>query len=387
MLHAMINRLGASFNLSFQQVMDLAIATKHSPHVRRHRHAVILQRVQLISLAFVVFTLAWIVVDALVFPREIWVVLALVRIAAAAVFALLARPRAVTSETQSAHLRLGAMLLVPPAFYIISLPLFSGVALDPVAQVFANLYGLLPFTVVAGLSVFPLTALEVSLFAVPVFGLTAYGAANMQSFTWDAYLSTLWLLLLVIGTAMLAGMTQLNYMITLVNRATKDALTGAFTRRSGEETVDLLFRVSSSQDTPLSVIFVDLDHFKSINDSYGHEEGDAALRMASQTLKDNLRRGDMLVRWGGEEFLVVMANTDCNGAHRVVERLLRSGLGQRPDGKSLTASMGVAERLDDKIDDWVHLVELADKRMYEAKKNGRDRCYLCKGEVLIGNHR
>lgn len=86
-----------------------------------------------------------------------------------------------------------------------------------------------------------------------------------------------------------------------------------------------------------------------------------------------LRQSDVLVRWGGEEFVVIMPNTGRQGALTAVERLHERGLGKRPDGTLQTASIGVAEYLHDRPVDWERLVDLADQRMYAAKQSGKNR--------------
>lgn len=135
----------------------------------------------------------------------------------------------------------------------------------------------------------------------------------------------------------------------------------------------LQFAASQRTDQPLSVVFIDLDRFKTINDGFGHEEGDRVLRGAAMTIRDSLRGADMLARWGGEEFVVVMPNTDVVGAVAAVERLAARGLGPRPDGTAQTCSMGVAEWRGDGVADWQALVDKADQRMYRAKQRGRDQ--------------
>ena len=142
------------------------------------------------------------------------------------------------------------------------------------------------------------------------------------------------------------------------------------------------FVSAARSQAPLSLAFVDLDNFKSINDKFGHEEGDSALRAASASLRKVLRRGDILIRWGGEEFLTVMPGTDPSGAMIAISRMRAAGLGMRPDGKPLTASIGVAERIVDGVLTWAELVEKADQRMYAAKQNGKDRAIGC-GDILI----
>jgi len=90
-------------------------------------------------------------------------------------------------------------------------------------------------------------------------------------------------------------------------------------------------------------------------------------------VSSNLRRGDMLVRWGGEEFLLIMPNTDLIQAEAALFRMRNIGFGMRPDNTPLTASIGIAERSADQLTDWKGLVGLADQRMYLAKQGGRNR--------------
>jgi diguanylate cyclase (GGDEF)-like protein len=190
---------------------------------------------------------------------------------------------------------------------------------------------------------------------------------------WPSFAGAFWLLVLITGVATLAGMSQLAFMIVLVRQAIRDPLTGVFSRRSGEEVMDLQFTIASRNNTPLAVAFFDIDHFKSVNDKFGHEAGDKVLIDVTATVGANLRRGDTLARWGGEEFVLIMPNTGIAEAEAAMMRLRGVGFGMRPDNTPITASIGIAERTVDTIDDWKVLVDLADKRMYHAKQTGRDR--------------
>jgi len=168
-------------------------------------------------------------------------------------------------------------------------------------------------------------------------------------------------------------MSQLAFMIALVRQAIRDPLTGVFSRSSGEEVLELQFTIASRSNAALSVAFIDLDHFKNINDKFGHEAGDKALLDMTDIVSHNLRRGDMLTRWGGEEFVLIMPNTDLMQAQAALLRLRGMGFGLRPDGTPLTASIGIAERSADLATDWKTLIDLADQRMYHAKQSGRDQ--------------
>jgi diguanylate cyclase (GGDEF)-like protein len=183
---------------------------------------------------------------------------------------------------------------------------------------------------------------------------------------------TLWFMMMMLSLAMFSGMSQCHYMMNLVYQATHDALTGVYTRQSGEDALSLLQRLAAMSGKPLSVAFVDVDRFKSVNDTFGHEAGDEVLRQLVQRVSAGLRRTDFVVRWGGEEFLVVLPDTPPEHIHGLFVRLREQGLGFRPDGEPLTASIGVASTSEPGVDDWHTLVTVADHRMYAAKQSGRD---------------
>lgn len=360
-------------NISWDQAHHLLVSTPHSPYLRRHRMSFLIGRVQLVSALFAILVPLWSLVDFAVFPWPEWAILTGMRIGSSVVFILLAWPWDIEPTPRNAFTMLTLMLLGPPVFYLASVPLLSGLELDTWGLIARQLYALLPFVVLAGLSVFPLTVAEMLLVGLPFMGVTAYGAWVGDGMRVEDYIGTLWLALLILAVSLFAGVSQLRYMIALVARSSLDPLTGTYTRRSGSEIIDLQYRVSIRQDAAFSILFFDLDNFKSINDTFGHDEGDRTLCQFTQTLQDKLRGSDVIVRWGGEEFLAVLPNTDMDGARLVVDRIAENWLGERPDGQPLTASIGVAERRADGIDDWPELVETADRRMYVAKKTGRAR--------------
>jgi diguanylate cyclase (GGDEF)-like protein len=189
----------------------------------------------------------------------------------------------------------------------------------------------------------------------------------------SSFAGAFWLLLVITSISALAGMSQLAFMLALFRQAVRDPLTGAFSRNSGEEVIDLQFSITRRGSKPMAVAFIDLDHFKSINDRFGHEAGDRALIHFANTVCRNMRRGDVLARWGGEEFLLIMPNTDMREAESALMRLRRVGFGLRPDNTPLTASIGIAERMSIFATEWKILVDKADERMYRAKVGGRNR--------------
>lgn len=374
------------FKLSGEQVMNLISPLNHAGHIRRHVATVTMGRVRMVSTLFALLVPLWSIIDWWIFDWPEWAMMTGLRLASAAVFVVLAWPREVSSLRPYLQARslLLAMLLVPPVFYLASLQVVSGLHIDGGMGLLMQLYGLLPSIVLAGLAIFPLTALEVIAFSAPALVCFALGVnLSGQSISLSEQGPTLWFMGLTIGVSMFSGMTQLHYMTTLVNKGMSDPLTGAYTRRSGGEALDLLFRLSTMSNKPLSIAFFDLDHFKQINDTYGHEAGDEALRVMVDSLRQALRRSDHVVRWGGEEFLCVLPDMPTGGTEIFLRRMRETGFGLRPDGTPLTASIGVAERSADGATDWDQLVELADKRMYEAKRGGRDRAVLHGEEVIV----
>jgi len=158
--------------------------------------------------------------------------------------------------------------------------------------------------------------------------------------------------------------------------ATTDALTGTHNRRNLFELGRLEIERARRYKHPLSVIMLDIDYFKRVNDTYGHGVGDQVLHSLAQECLDSLREFDILGRYGGEEFAVILPETDCADACKTAERL-RLRIEEKPfittHGElSLTISLGVAE-LDDDIPDLAILLDLADSALYIAKQSGRNR--------------
>ncbi len=158
----------------------------------------------------------------------------------------------------------------------------------------------------------------------------------------------------------------------LERMARTDTLTGLANRRAIDQ--GLHDRIGD----PVTLMLLDVDHFKSVNDRYGHAIGDVVLRRVSDRLRDCLRSDDIVGRWGGEEFVIVMRGMDPATAHAACDRILaavRAPL-DVPDGPpSVTLSIGVATSAD-RMADVDALLRDADAALYQAKRNGRDRAEL-----------
>jgi len=159
-----------------------------------------------------------------------------------------------------------------------------------------------------------------------------------------------------------------------LNSALLDDLTGLGNRSAYEKSLQREIDLAKRQQSELSLVILDIDNFKAINDAYGHSSGDRALKTLAETISQTMRRSDMAFRFGGEEFVLLLSNTDLEAAAIVAERL-RVAVAETlcHDGKrgfGFTVSLGIAQLNDQ--EHGYHLFERADMALYQAKKTGRN---------------
>ena len=159
-----------------------------------------------------------------------------------------------------------------------------------------------------------------------------------------------------------------------------DPLTELANRKHFDEAMSEAIRVSAQRGEPLSLLMVDIDHFKSFNDTFGHTTGDQVLRLVAMSLKQNIKDQDLAARYGGEEFAIVLPNTPLTQAAAVAEQLRRTVMAKELKKRStgeiigrITISIGVASLLE--YDTSETLIERADNRLYAAKRGGRNRVF------------
>lgn len=161
-------------------------------------------------------------------------------------------------------------------------------------------------------------------------------------------------------------------MLKLNQLAITDKLTGLYNRVKLDKVLDIEILKAVSSENDISIVFIDIDKFKYINDTYGHQVGDKILKDFSLKLKNCIRKTDIVGRWGGEEFLIICKNTNLEESLCIAENLRNTIQDMKLQTvKNITASFGVATL---KSDDCAQsLLRRADTALYKSKENGRNR--------------
>ena len=196
---------------------------------------------------------------------------------------------------------------------------------------------------------------------------------------------------LIIGLFGLIGislfLTKLNKFYEVIQKqAVVDALTDIPNRRAFMERIESEFRRSAREKSPLSVIMIDIDHFKLYNDAYGHAAGDECLKTVAQAIKNTAKRpGDFCARYGGEEFVVLLPDTALDAAHLLAENIRSNVEDMKLSHKGcpplyvVTISLGIATTVGSSTVSYETVLQESDKALYNAKDRGRNRV-----EVFVG---
>ena len=162
--------------------------------------------------------------------------------------------------------------------------------------------------------------------------------------------------------------------------AVTDGLTGISNRPNMEQSLLSEFERSKRYNSPLSIVLLDVDHFKDVNDSYGHQKGDEILVTFASVLKKFCRANDTAARYGGEEFLMILPQSNAQGAFKIAERvreeIMKMSFVGNDSKFSVTTSCGVAELNRDYMKNTDQLINVADNAMYEAKNSGRNKTII-----------
>jgi len=168
-----------------------------------------------------------------------------------------------------------------------------------------------------------------------------------------------------------------RYQKELYNSVVRDGLTGCYNKKFFSDRIQSEFSYSLRHGQPLSLIMIDIDHFKNVNDTYGHQAGDFVLKQLTEVVNRCIRGEDIFARYGGEEFALLLRDTNSERAFILADRIRRTVAAHRFVFKRtripITISLGIATLSDANIGDTEEMIRVADEFLYKAKRDGRDR--------------
>ncbi|MEW8204484.1 MAG: GGDEF domain-containing protein [Candidatus Thiodiazotropha endolucinida] len=377
-----IQHLGDNSRIySIGELDKLISSDEHPAYMRKHRAELLLERIRFIASLLSILIPLWLVIDFLLLPFNLFWPIVVIRLLSTAHFVYLARYRTEQATLKTSLLLLAGMLINLPLTFFASAHYLAMVPPESVYHLPLALYTLLPYIAVGLLGLFPLTLLECAVLALLIAMLTVTGWSYYSTVPALELLPTLWLLIIILGIVLFTSTIQLQYMISIITRTDHDPVTGAQTRKSGVQSLAKAFQQAKLQNEFLSIALVDLDNVQNIIAEFDYATYDHVVLEAADILSDGLRHNDMLVHWGEKVFMMILPGTDCKGARIIAQRVLNQGLGTLPDGRPVTASIGVCERSADDIEEWSSMLELVDNRRDDAKRQGKDRYIICNEEI------
>lgn len=349
---------------------DILSTRFHSRDFNTSRSEYISIRIRTLALAFALLAPLWIPIDYFVMDNPTFSYIVFLRLGFSASLLGLSRWGTNSNLLPAARWRILLFILVPCLFFLASHILLQDVGAEHGILLG---YSFLPFLIMALLTIVPLTLNE-GLLSVSLIIAFYVGTKLLQGDILSiSSLGDLWLLLLLACIALWVQMTQLHMLMRLYREATRDALTGLVNRRVLS---DKLTHEIAQGDASLAILLFDLDLFKRVNDNYGHHAGDTVLQAFGDILKRHCRENYVVGRYGGEEFLAILPDTELEKAKEVAEHIRlachRYKVYTADEGKEInfTTSIGVAMR---KPNETAHeLLARVDQGLYAAKSGGRD---------------
>ncbi|MCP4695484.1 MAG: GGDEF domain-containing protein [Gammaproteobacteria bacterium] len=350
---------------------DLSSLRNHSRDFCGTRAEYIQNRITVLALMLAIIIPLWIPVDLWLMPANAGMTVALLRLFVGGLFLGLWFWRGQAHRLGTARWRLGLLLLIPLLFYMSVVLLFSG----KISRGALMGYTFFPFLLAALPAIFPLTLQEGLMSSFFVLFTFAGVEAFLGALFTPPVLGDLWLLALLAAIALAAEVAQLHMLLRLYRQASRDPLTGLVNRRTLFRSMEGEIDRCRRYDRPLSILFFDLDKFKRVNDTYGHLTGDAVLQAFARLINEKLRKTDLAGRYGGEEFVVMLPETDLAGAYEIAESIRLACHGAEIHGpdcvvNGFATSASVAElRNKEPID---VIFRRIDEALYAAKEAGRD---------------
>ncbi len=357
--------------LKQEYFLDILRARSHSKHFRHTRAQYINSRVRSIAFLLGLLIPAWIMVDMLYLSEEALYTIATLRGITGVACLGLGLWSGGNHNLRLARIKLALLILIPSVFQTA-----AHLYLEQIQHSLPAGYHFFPFMIISLSAIFPLTIMEGGFISSSVVALYMLTTAYLgQLFSLDT-LNDIWLLVLLALIAGWAALTQLTMLMRLYRQAHRDSLTGLANRRSIMNYLKREVTYCQSNKNPLTIMLFDLDRFKSVNDQYGHATGDEVLKHFADMAISESRSEDLVGRFGGEEFLMILTDTELASAEKIAERFRFACQALRvdvPDGEAIrfTTSIGVAQlQPGEKL---VGLLKRVDDALYAAKGNGRDR--------------
>ncbi|RDE22837.1 sensor domain-containing diguanylate cyclase [Motiliproteus coralliicola] len=362
--------LGASIDR--ERLQSLLSQRGHAFGFSDSRALYINSRVRMLALLFAILTPLWIPIDYLLLDSAQFQLMAVVRLFFSLMLLMLSGVPDQDVSLRQAHNRLFALMVMPAVFHLASLMILASV---PPSD-YLICYSFLPFLIIVMHSVFPLTLFEGVRLALLSITLLSLGPMLQGSLWSFGGFANMWLMCLLMGVALWTQISQLQMKIQLFEEATTDPLTGLLNRRTLMNQLVHIRRLLLRNGRPVALLMMDLDHFKQINDRFGHQVGDKVLKVFSNILQTQVRSSDYVARFGGEEFLVVLPEARTGDAVLLAERILNACRGtsiELPDQTKIGFSLSIGVgRLD--INNTVEAsLSSVDAALYRAKQEGRDR--------------
>tara|TARA_R110002167_G_scaffold56558_8_gene160537 strand:+ start:4715 stop:5854 length:1140 start_codon:yes stop_codon:yes gene_type:complete len=357
------------------QLRQLFSRSSHAFGFSASRAHYISSRVKLLALLFAVLTPLWIPVDYFLLGGDQFQLMAVVRLLFSMSLLLLAVVTETGIQLFQARRRLVCLMLLPAVFHLLTQPILA----DSTQSDLLVCYSFLPFLIIVMHCIFPLTLMEgvgLATFTIALLSLGKLFQGTLFSFRG---LADLWLMILIMGVAVWAQLSQLHMKLRLFNEATTDPLTGLLNRRTLMKQLNYVQKQSLRSGRPVALMMMDLDHFKQVNDRYGHQSGDRVLELFADILRQQVRSSDYVARFGGEEFLVVLPDATQDAALQLAERILancRSLTVTLADRREIRFSVSIgAGQLSGELAVEASLSQV-DAALYQAKSQGRDRVVL-----------
>ncbi|MGF1766451.1 GGDEF domain-containing protein [Enterovibrio makurazakiensis] len=359
-----------NYKLSLRELWS---ASSHASSFNTTRATYLRSRIIALSYVWAVLTLAWIPVDRLVMPQDNFS-LVLLRVGLAVALLSIARAVSVRNSLHDCRIALVSLVMSFNVFYLLA---NHTLGYPHTVNSFSFCYTLLPFLHVIMLTVFPLSIRESSSLIL-VTALTQLFVDYHNGALLSLDTIAIYWLQTVVGLLVIWGQTsKLHMMLRLYRHATLDPLTGVYNRRMLLTLAQRDIENTRTRARPYSVLIMDLDKFKRINDRYGHFAGDLVLQAFTKSVQETLRKSDIFGRFGGEEFILFLPQCTAENAQLVADRIMSRirNLNIPVQGTSkpihVTTSVGISTSVSTE-DTMNQLLEKADLALYHAKNNGRD---------------